>query len=388
MTRKTDIVTDRRVNGVKPFLAMGVLARARALEAQGRSILHLELGEPSAPPPPGVARRVAGALAGEPLGYTQALGRPSLRAGIAGLHARRHGLAVDPARVAVTTGSSAGFVLAFLAAFEAGAEIAAADPGYPAYANILASLGMALRPIPTGPGSGHALDVAGLDAAYAERPFAGVLAMSPANPTGVTMPPGRIGEIARWCAARGVRLISDEIYHGLTYAAAAETALAASEGAIVVNSFSKYFALTGWRVGWLVLPHDLVDPVERLAMNLYLSAPTISQIAAEAALEEADAYEALREGYDANRRLLLAALPALGLRPWPADGAFYCYCDVSEHANDSIAFAARALDEIGVAMTPGVDFSPVNGHRFVRLSYAGSRATVEEALERLRGWLR
>ncbi len=318
------------------------------------------------------------------MGYTQSLGAPSLRAAIARLYAERYGLRIHPDLIAVTTGSSAGFVLAFLACFGAGARIAIPNPGYPAYRNILKSLDLVPVAIETGPETRFVMTPERLEAA---GPLDGVLMMSPANPTGVTMERGEIEAIAAFCEARRIPLIADEIYHGLTFGADEVCAFDGQRDVIVVNSFSKFHAMTGWRVGWLVLPAARREAVERLAMNLYLSPPAPGQAAAEAALAEHDFYEAVKEGYGAARDYLLDALPALGLTPWPADGAFYAYCDASRHSNDSEDFCRRALHEAGVALTPGVDFDPVNGHRFVRLSFAAGEAAAREGVARLKDWL-
>jgi aspartate/methionine/tyrosine aminotransferase len=372
---------------IEPFRAMGILAEARALEAAGQSIIHLELGEPSIVPPVSIQNAVIAAMRAGRTGYTQTLGLPSLKAKIAELYYARYGLRVPPAHVAVTTGSSAGFVLAFLACFKAGDRVAIPNPGYPAYRNILRSLDLVPVPIETGAETRFVMTSDSLAAAHRDEALAGVLMMSPANPTGVTMRRSEIEAIAAFCRDKRIPLISDEIYHGLTFGTEATSALESSEDVIIVNSFSKYHAMTGWRIGWLIVPQTRIEAIERLSMNLYLSPPTLSQIAAEAALAESDFFEAVRENYAAARDYLAEKLPTLGLLPWPMDGAFYAYCDASRYTNDAESFCRAALGEAGVAITPGIDFDPVNGQSFVRMSYAGGEAIAREGVSRLSAWL-
>jgi aspartate/methionine/tyrosine aminotransferase len=296
---------------------------------------------------------------------------------------------VEPGRVVVTTGSSAGFILAFLAGFEAGDRVAIACPGYPPYRHILSALGCEPVLIETGAATRFALTGDLLRAAHTRAPLSGVLVASPANPTGTMMTPQALAELINVAEGLGIRVISDEIYHGLDYALPAQTALRLSERAIVINSFSKYFCMTGWRIGWMVLPEPLVRPVERLQGNLAVSVPTLSQIAAEAAFEGRDELEAIKHGYENNRKILVEGLPQAGLDQFlPVDGAFYLYADISRFSNDSFDFAKRLLAEAHVAATPGVDFDPVSGNRFIRFCYAGSSADMREAVERIGGWLR
>jgi aspartate/methionine/tyrosine aminotransferase len=289
----------------------------------------------------------------------------------------------------ITTGSSAAFLLAFLAMLEAGDRIAVANPGYPPYSNVLSALGCEAVPVEISAASRFAIAPANLIAAHRERPLRAVLVASPANPTGTMMTADALGALTATAAAEGIAFISDEIYHGLDYDFPAPTALASSRDAVVINSFSKYFCMTGWRVGWMVVPEALVRPIERLQQNLAISVPTLSQIAAEAAFEGIAEMEAVKRGYEASRSLLLEHLPRAGLASFPPmDGAFYLYADVSHLCDDSFAFASRMLQETGVAVTPGADFDRINGRRFIRLCYAGAAAEVAEAVERIGGWLR
>ena len=367
---------------------MDVLAEAGKLERAGRRVAHMEVGQPGAPAPAVALAAAQAALAHGRIGYTEALGLPSLRGRIARFYGERYGVEVDPGRVAVTTGSSGGFTLAFLSMFDAGARVAISAPGYPAYRNILGALGLRAVEIETGPSDGWSLTAESVLAAHRDGPLAGVLAMSPANPTGVMMSADALAELARACAEAGIWFISDEIYHGLTYDWAAETALRFSDDAVIVNSFSKYFCMTGWRVGWLVLPERLVRPVECLTQSFTISAPYLSQVAAEAAMGATDELEAVRAGYAANRALLTEALPAMGLGAFPRiDGAFYAYVDIGSLTNDAADFCRRMLREAGVAATPGLDFDRERGGRFMRLSFAGAQAEVTEAVERMRVWL-
>ena len=377
---------------VPPFAVMQIIAAANARRAAGRDVLNLAAGEPAAGADAVVRQRAVELLsAGGGLGYTEALGVPALRAAVAAHYRDSYGVALDPGSVAVTTGSSGGFVLAFLAAFDAGDRVALARPGYPAYRNILAALGCRVVDLPCGPQTRFQPTVEMLAAAHAERPLDGLVVASPANPTGAMIDADHLAAVADWCAANGVRLVSDEIYHGITYADVQATTAARylDSGAIVVNSFSKYWAMTGWRLGWLVLPDDLIGAVDALAGNLALCPPTLSQHAAVAALSPA-AMAAARQnvaGYAAARALLLRRLPDLG---WtgvaPADGAFYLYGDVSASGLDSVTWCARLLDKAGVALTPGTDFDPVDGHRYVRLSFASPLGVVEEAIDRIIAW--
>ncbi len=371
---------------VPPFIVMDVLRAANEREAAGEEVLHLEVGQPGTPAPAPVRAAAQAALETARIGYTDAMGLPSLRARIARNYDELYGVELDPRRVIVTTGSSGGFLLGFLASFEPGDRVALAAPGYPAYRNILASLGVEPVLLPCDLEHRFQPTVELLD--RVAPPLDGLILASPSNPTGTMLGRAELSDLVDYCAARGMRLISDEIYHGIAYEAPAVSALELTEEAIVINSFSKYYSMTGWRLGWMVLPEDLLRPVECLAQNLFISPPTLSQIAAEAAFdcrEELDGYVA---AYARNRALLLRELPKAGFDSLaPADGAFYLYADVSRLTNDSQDFCRRMLAETGVAIAPGIDFDPERGHRFVRFSFAGLEAVMGQAADRLAVWL-
>ncbi|MCA0405543.1 MAG: aminotransferase class I/II-fold pyridoxal phosphate-dependent enzyme [Proteobacteria bacterium] len=375
---------------IPPFIAMDVMRDAKGLAREGRSIMHLEVGEPGAKTPRLVREAAMNALEQDRIAYTDALGSPELRSAIAQHYKDKYGLDVPASRVVVTTGSSGGFILTFLSTLEAGQRIGIPAPGYPAYRNILKALGVEAVEIECRAAQGHVLTAEAIEAAHAQTPLNAVLMMSPANPTGVVTPASAIRAVADTCKRLGLWLVSDEIYHGLVYADAnrEETALRFSEEAIIVNSFSKYFCMTGWRVGWLIVPERLVRPMECLAQNLAISVPYLSQVGATAAFRATEELEAIKAGYARNREILGNALPAMGLAPLPMDGAFYAYCDITRFSNDAMDFSRRALHEAGCAITPGLDFDPIEGHRFVRLSYAGSEATMIEGARRLKTWLR
>jgi aspartate/methionine/tyrosine aminotransferase len=376
-------------SAVPPFMVMDVVAAAARLEAQGRRIIHMEVGQPAAGAPATAIAAARSALSTARLGYTETLGTASLRARIARAYGEWHGIDIDPARIVVTTGSSAGFILAFLAAFEAGDRVALALPGYPPYRHILTALGCEPVGIETSAASRWSMTGEALLAEHRSKPLKGIVVGSPANPSGTMMTAATLTELIRCAQEAGIVVISDEIYHGLDYAFAAECAARISRDAIIVNSFSKYFCMTGWRIGWMVVPPALVRAVERLQQNLAISVPTLSQIAAEAAFEGREELEQVRRGYEENRRLLLEGLPRVGFDSFlPADGAFYLYTDVSRFSTDSFAFATRMLEEAGVATTPGVDFDPLHGRSFLRLCYAGGRDEMREAVERIGNWLR
>lgn len=376
-------------SAVPPFMVMDVMAAAARLEAQGRRIIHMEVGQPAAGAPATAIAAARTALSSGRLGYTEALGIASLRRRIARAYAEWHGLDVDPARIVVTTGSSGGFILAFLAAFEAGDRVAMALPGYPPYRHILTALGCEPVGIETDASTRWSMTGEALIARHHLSPLGGVVVGSPANPSGTMMTASALAELIRCAEDAGIIVISDEIYHGLDYAFAAECAARVSPDVIIVNSFSKYFCMTGWRVGWMVVPSSLVRAVERLQQNLAISVPTLSQIAAEAAFDGHAELEAVRHGYEENRRILLEGLPRVGLDSFlPADGAFYLYADVSRYSNDSFEFATRMLEEAGVATTPGIDFDPLRGRNFLRLCYAGAREEMREAVERIGVWLK
>lgn len=377
-------------SAVEPFHAMDILAEANRLKAAGHPVISLAVGQPGAPAPERAIRAAEVALRAGQIGYTDALGRADLRQGLADYYHRRHGTEVAAERIMVTTGSSAGFNLAFLALFEAGDAVAIARPGYPAYRNILKALGLVVIEVPVGPETDFTLTPDSLERAAraAGVRLKGVLLASPANPTGTVTGRAALQRLALWCDDNGVSFISDEIYHGLTYGVEEASAVEFAPNAVVINSFSKYYRMTGWRIGWMVLPPALVRGVECVAQSLYISAPELSQIAAMAALEAGEELEEYRAGCRANRDFLQARLPALGMPLLsPMDGAFYAYVDVSRFTNDSMEFARRLLAQTHVAATPGLDFDPLEGHRALRISYAGTLADLTDATDRIANWL-
>jgi aspartate/methionine/tyrosine aminotransferase len=371
---------------VEPFHAMDVLAEANRLRTAGKPVISLAVGQPSDPVPERVRQAAARAVEIGRIGYTDALGLPTLREAIAGHYAEEYGVDVSPDRIAVTTGSSGAFNLAFLAMFEVGDRVALAEPGYPAYRNIINALGLVPVEIPVGE-KGY-LGADDLAAAHSNQPLKGLLFASPGNPTGAIVPEAELELLLRRARKLGVAVISDEIYHRLDYGTKAMTALAFDQDVAVINSFSKYYCMTGWRIGWMVLPQPMLRQVERLQQSLYISAPEISQVAATAALQATADYELIKDRYRESRALLMERLPRLGFAlAAPMDGAFYAYCDVSRHTNDSMEFARRLLAETFVAATPGRDFDMRNGHRFLRLSYAGSPQDIAEALDRIEAFV-
>jgi aspartate/methionine/tyrosine aminotransferase len=370
---------------VPPFIAMDVLRAANAREAAGERVTHLEVGQPGTQAPAPVREAARQALADNKIGYTDAEGIAKLREAIAADYHARYGVVVDPAEIVVTTGSSAAFQLGFLAAFEPGDRVALAAPGYPAYRNILSALGLETVLIEVGENAHYQPNPELL----ADTPdLAGLIVASPANPTGTMIAPAELARLAEYCRERGIRLVSDEIYHGITYEADAATARAFGREAIIVNSFSKYYSMTGWRLGWMLVPPDLARSVECLAQNFYISPPALSQLAAVAAFQCRDELDGHVARYRANRDLLIATLRKAGLSRFaPAEGAFYLYVDVSSLTRDSEAFCRRMLAEIGVATTPGRDFDPIHGDDWLRLSFAGSTDDIKEATTRLTAWL-
>ncbi|MBM61097.1 MAG: 1-aminocyclopropane-1-carboxylate deaminase [Rhodospirillaceae bacterium] len=378
-------------NMVPTFLAMAVMNATKELEATGADVIHLEVGQPSSPPPPAVNRALIKALDEVSThGYSVALGELPLRRRIVGHYADWYGAKVDPACTAVTPGSSLGFALAFLAGFDRGDKIAVATPGYPAYRNLLKALGLEPVLMSARAAEGWLPSLEALVASGEPLPD-GMLLASPANPTGVVMSDDDVRDVCIWCHKNGVRLIMDEIYHGLTFGGRPTTALLHSDSVIVVNSFSKFFAMTGWRVGWAIFPPDLVDTVERLAQNMYIGPPRPMQAGAIAAFDDYAALDAEAARYRENRDILTSRLPQDFLGDMaPSDGAFYLYVDISKlgmTTPDSIAMAEAMLNETHVAVTPGVDFDTVEGHRHLRLSYAGSTADMKEASRRINDWL-
>ena len=370
---------------IPPFLVMDIMQAAAEREAEQKAVYHLEVGQPGTPAPQGVLTAAKRALDENRLGYTLSMGIPELRAAIAKHYAKTYNVDLDPARVVVTTGSSAGFVLSFLSAFDSGDRVAMASPGYPCYRNILSAFG--IEPVLLLTEAEHRFQPTPelLEKAVREGgAIDGLIIASPSNPTGTMIGPNEMSALTKYCWENNVRLISDEIYHGLTYESAACTALAYEENAVIINSFSKYFSMTGWRLGWMVIPEDLMRAVECLAQNLFISAPTLSQIGGVAAFDCEDELSANILKYRANRDFLLEKLPKAGFdRLAPVDGAFYIYADVVELTNDSLSFCRRILNETGVAIASGVDFDPDRGHHYVRFSFAESAEQVAGATEAL-----
>jgi aspartate/methionine/tyrosine aminotransferase len=387
-TRAHSLLAASGRSDVPAFMVMDVMAAAARIEAAGGHVIHMEVGQPAAPAPKVAIEAAQAALAHGRIEYTAALGTPSLRARISRHYHDVYGCAVDPEQIVVTTGSSGAFILSFLALFEPGDRVAVTVPGYPPYRHILTALGCEPVLIETHADKRHALTAEDLLAAHREKPLKGVLVASPANPTGTMMSREALTSLIHAADDAGIRFISDEIYHGLDYAFPAVTAAELSPNALVINSFSKYFCMTGWRVGWMVVPKPLVRSMERLQQNLSISVPTLSQIAAEAAFDGHAQMEDIKHGYQENRRILTAGLPQAGLTDFlPADGAFYLYADVSKFTNDSFDFANQMLEQAHVAATPGSDFDPIHGKSYVRFSYASSTEDMHEAVARISKWL-
>lgn len=371
---------------VAPFYAMEVLKAANERAAQGERVIHMEAGEPGAGAPSAVIAAARAALDDAHLGYTESEGMPALRQRIARHYREFYGRDVPVERIMLTTGSSGGLLLAFLAAFDVGDRVALTHPSYPAYRNTLSALGLQTVGLPAGPETRFQPSVALLEAL--DEPVDGLILASPSNPTGTMIPHGEFEALAAYCDRHGIRIVSDEIYHGITYDQHAETVLAFTENAIVANGFSKYYAMTGWRLGWMVFPPDLVRPVELLAQNLFVSPPAIAQHAALAAFDCTAELDANVARYAKNREILQKALPEAGFGDLaPSDGAFYVYADVSPLTNDSEAFCREMLANTGVAATPGIDFDPERGNRYVRFSYAADTAGVQAAAAAIKRWL-
>lgn len=371
---------------IAPFLVMEAMRQVSERVAGGAEVLSLCVGQPSTPAPRGVLAAARAAIGTEVLAYTDALGDAALRRRISRHYREHYGIGVDPERIAVTCGSSGAFILAFLAAFDAGARVAVSEPGYPCSRNVLAALGCDPVGVPIGTETRWQLTPEGLAAA---EPLDGVVVGSPSNPTGSVLTPQELARLADWCRERDAWLVSDEVYHGITFGGPAPTALAFDPDAIVVNSFSKYFSMTGWRLGWVVVPPVLLERVERLAQNLFICAPTPAQRAAGAAFDCREELDGHVARYARNRDVLLSALAEAGLdRLAPAEGAFYAWVDVSDLTDDSADLCERWLDEIGVAATPGADFDPRRGGAYVRFSFAGATDEVQEAARRVGAWVR
>ena len=380
------ICLSRRSN-VDPFFAMDVLAAANKKMKAGEPVISMAIGQPAAPCPAQVLEAAGRALKDGHIGYTDSLGLAALREKIAAYYEEHHKLSVSPERVAVTTGSSAAFNLAFLAFFDVGDRVAITRPGYPAYRHIMKALGLEVVEIDTG-GSGLP-DLKMLEETQSSAPLKGILFASPSNPTGASLKPEELKNIIEFCHDHNITVIADEIYHRLNFSAPDVTALSFSDDVTVINSFSKYYCMTGWRVGWMVLPENAVRSVERISQNLYISAPELSQIAAISAFDATSELEKIKDNYRINRDHLTKTLPALGLKLLaPMDGAFYAYCDISKFSNDSTEFARKMLEETNVAATPGIDFDTLEGRRTMRFSYAGAPKAIDEALVRLDKWLR
>jgi aspartate/methionine/tyrosine aminotransferase len=383
-----NILTPSGRGNVPPFMVMDVMAAAARIEAEGGHVIHMEVGQPAAPAPKTAIAAAHAALDIGKIDYTAAVGIPSLRQRIARHYHDTYNHDIDPGRVIITTGSSGAFVLGFLSMFEPGDRVAITAPGYPPYRHILSALGCEPVLIETTRATRHALTGEMLLEAHRKTPLKGVLVASPANPTGTMMTREAMVDLIAAADSAGIRFISDEIYHGLDYAFPAVTAAQLSPDALIINSFSKYFCMTGWRVGWMVVPEPLVRSVETLQQNLSISVPTLSQIAAEAAFDGRAEMEVIKHGYEENRRILIEGFPKVGLTEFlPADGAFYLYADVSKFTSDSFEFAKTMLQQARVAATPGVDFDPFHGRSFVRFSYARSTQETIEAVARITNWL-
>ena len=372
---------------IPPFIVMDVMQAAASREAKGGDILHLEVGQPSTKAPSKVIAAARTALDNDKLGYTPALGLLSLRAGIAEHYKEWYGIDVPVERIVATKGSSAAFILSFMAAFDPGDRVAMASPGYPAYRNILKSLGITPISILTELEHRFQPTVSLLEGL--KQPIDGLIIASPSNPTGTMIDHKEMQDLSNYCKEKDIRLISDEIYHGINYEKKAVSALETHEESLIINSFSKYFSMTGWRLGWMIVPEDLIRSVECLAQNMFISPPTLSQIAASAAFDcYAEAEENVKR-YAKNRSILMSELPASGLNKLaPADGAFYIYADVAHLTNDSVGFCNRMLEDIGVACTPGLDFDPDRGGSTLRLSFAGAQEDMIGACKRIKAWLK
>ena len=377
-----------RRSDISPFYVMEVMRAAEQRAAAGGEVLHLEVGQPSTPAPAGVIRAARAALESDVLGYTTAAGLETLRQRISQHYKSWYGADVDPDRIVVTLGASGAFVLSFLAAFDAGDRVVVPVPGYPCYRNALQALNAEVVSLPTTAETRFQPSPELLeDLVRRTGSVDGLVLASPSNPSGTMLDGSSLAAVSDWCIEHGVRLVADEIYHGITFGDPAPTALGLNGDALVVNSFSKYFSMTGWRLGWVVAPDELVEPVRRLAQNFFISAPTLSQMAAVAAFDCHEELQANVARYAANRSVLRKGLPAAGIdRLAPSDGAFYVYAAVDHLAPDSQELCRRWLDELGVAVTPGIDFDPAEGHRFARFSYAGATDDMAEAMRRLKEW--
>ena len=373
-------------SSIPPFIVMDVMRAANERAASGSDVLHLEVGQPSSPAPKKVIETAQFVLADDKLGYTDALGISLLREKISGYYRDTYGVNPDPKRIVITSGSSGGLLLSFLSSFDVGDCVGMATPGYPAYKNMLKSLGVKVVEVPVDSKSHFQLKREVLD--KLSENLDGLIISSPSNPTGSMISSSGMRDLVDWCDRRGTRLISDEIYHGIVYGEQASTALSYGTDVIIINSFSKYFSMTGWRLGWMVIPESMIRSIECLAQNLYISPPSLSQMAAVAVFDCMDELNENVARYRINRDILLEKLPNAGLERFaPVDGAFYIYANVSHLTNDSSEFCKRMLSEIGVAMTPGIDFDGINGKSYVRLCFAGATQDINQAAARLQKWL-
>ncbi len=370
---------------IPPFHVMETMNAAAAHEAAGHRVLHLEVGQPSTAAPSSALVAARNALAGDVLGYTGALGLPALRQRISGWYAERYGLQLDPARIAVTTGASGSCVLAFLALWDPGQRVGVIEPGYPCYRNDLRAFGVDPVPVPVDASTGFRPTVEHLEAA---GPLDGLILASPSNPTGVVLDQEHLDPILQWARDQSIHVVVDEIYHGLTYGADPPSALALDPSVVVINSFSKFFSMTGWRLGWIVAPESLMPAIERLAQNLTIAAPTLSQIAGVAAFDGVAECEANIDRYRRNRDSMVESLALAGLSEIaPAEGAFYIWVAITSTGFTASELCTRWLTELDLAVTPGIDFDPVRGEGFVRLSFAGSEADIDEAGRRIVNWM-
>ena len=374
-----------RRSEISPFLVMDVMEAANARRLEGKDVLHLEVWQPSTPAPRKALEAARNGLADDVLGYTDALGLPELRRAIADYYGYHYHVSIAPERVVVTIGASGAFVLAFLAVFDPGDRVGVVTPGYPAYRNILSALGITCVDLWVGAENRYQPEIEQI----AESNLQGLVIASPANPTGTMLTKNRLAALAEFCREQKIRLISDEIYHRIAFSEPAATAIAYDPDAVAVNSFSKYFSMTGWRIGWMVVPDDLLRPIERLAQNLFISPPTLAQLAAVMALDSDEELDTNVARYARNRQILLNNLPQAGIDTFaPADGAFYLYADVSGLTKDSQSYCRAMLADTGVASTPGIDFDPRDGNSFVRFSFAGATEEMVEATKRIRDWSR
>ncbi|MGH1350189.1 MAG: pyridoxal phosphate-dependent aminotransferase [Methyloligellaceae bacterium] len=386
MTGVSGLLSNR--SQIDSFIVMDLMAQAAQLESQGKDIVHMEVGQPGTPAPKSALLAAENAMKSDKLGYTLALGMEPLRERIAEYYKQKYAVSVSPERIIITTGSSAGFILSFLSCFDQGQNVALTRPGYPCYRQIMKTLGITPVDLPLSSEERWMPTASMLENAILSEGVKGVILASPANPTGTMLEEERLASLIDVSVRNRSWFISDEIYHGLTYDADDTTALKFSDDVIVINSFSKYFSMTGWRVGWMVVPENSIRTFERLAQNMFISVPTISQFAALGAFDGQEELEQYKSQYRKNRELLLNEFPGAGITEiLPADGAFYLYADVSKYTDNSLEFCNKMLREAGVAATPGIDFDPVNGKRYVRFSYAGTYADMQKAAQRLGEWL-